>query len=210
MQKTRNPSCDSFARGFKSHPLRQKPGSPQAFRAFFLLRKVSFKSTKCTCLTRTVFYKREFEKHFQALYNSNRYNRGWEHSDKKRKKQLSTIYCLVTHNGKSYCTAESPSALFSLCLPFCCLYFKAVWPNFDLFIPCFARCKAGFLFVISNRDDRNDRLCQKHWFDSKKSKSNRLALFHFYIVALAFTPLGAALSAPCADRKARHSSQRSP
>lgn len=90
MQKTRNPSCDSFARGFKSHPLRQKPGSPQAFRAFFLLRKVSFKSTKYTCLTHMAFYERGFEKHFQALYNSNRYNRVWEHSDKKRKKYLST------------------------------------------------------------------------------------------------------------------------
>lgn len=82
---TRNPSCDSFARGFKSHPLRQKPGSPQAFRAFFLLRKASFKSTKCIFLTHTVFYERGFEKHFQALYNANRYNRGWKHSDKKRK-----------------------------------------------------------------------------------------------------------------------------
>lgn len=82
---TRNPSCDSFARGFKSHPLRQKPGSPQAFRAFFLLRKVSFKSTKCTCLTHTVFYERGFGKHFQPLYNANRYNRGWKHSDEKRK-----------------------------------------------------------------------------------------------------------------------------
>ena len=87
---TRNPSCDSFARGFKSHPLRQKPGSPQAFRAFFLLRKVSFKSTKCTFLTHPVFYERGFEKHFQPLYNANRYNRGWKHSDKKRKKYLST------------------------------------------------------------------------------------------------------------------------
>lgn len=111
---------------------------------------------------------------------------------------------------KSYCTAESPSALFSLCLPFCCLYFKAVSPDFDLFSPCFARCKAGVLFVISNREDRNDRLCQKRSFGRKKSKSNRLALFHFYIVELAFTPPGAALSAPCADRTARHSSQRSP
>lgn len=82
---TRNPSCDSFARGFKSHPLRQKPGSPQAFRAFFLQRKASLKSTKCTFLTHTVFYERGFEKHFQPLYNSNRYNRRWKHSDKKRK-----------------------------------------------------------------------------------------------------------------------------
>lgn len=88
--KTRNPSCDSFARGFKSHPLRQKPGSHQAFRAFILLQKASFKSTKCIFLTHTVFYERGFEKHFQALYNANRYNRGWKHSDKKRKKYLST------------------------------------------------------------------------------------------------------------------------
>ena len=56
--KTRNPSCDSFARGFKSHPLRQKPGSLQACRVFFLLRKAVFKSTKCTFLTHTVFYER--------------------------------------------------------------------------------------------------------------------------------------------------------
>ena len=82
---TRNPSCDSFARGFKSHPLRQKPGSLQACRVFFLLRKAVFKSTKCTLLTHMAFYERGFEKHFQALYNSNRYNRGWKHSDKKRK-----------------------------------------------------------------------------------------------------------------------------
>ena len=32
-------------------------------------------------------------------------------------------------------------------------------PDFDLFSPCFARCKAGFLFVISNKEDRSDRLC---------------------------------------------------
>ena len=76
---------DLQAPAFESHPLRQKPGSPQAFRAFFLQRKASLKSTKCTFLTHTVFYERGFEKHFQPLYNSNRYNRRWKHSDKKRK-----------------------------------------------------------------------------------------------------------------------------
>lgn len=71
-------------------PTPPKARQPLSFPGFLFAAESLVQINKmyipeCTLLTHTIFYERGFEKYFQALYNSNRYNREWKHSDKKRK-----------------------------------------------------------------------------------------------------------------------------
>lgn len=66
-------------------PTPPKARQPPSFPGFLFAAESLVQINKMHIPDAHGLYERGFEKHFQALYNANRYNRRWKHSDKKRK-----------------------------------------------------------------------------------------------------------------------------